>query len=96
MKTNQPDKKKEVTRKCIGCNTIRSKKELIRIVRTPEGEIKLDPTGRANGRGAYICRQEKCLKAAIDRKGLERSFKIPAGQNTVDHLIKEFKELGIE
>ena len=67
--------KKIPMRKCIGCGEMKSKKELIRIIRTPEGEIVLDKTGRQNGRGAYICDDAECFKKARKNKGLERSFK---------------------
>ena len=61
-------KNKTPQRKCIGCNESKPKKELIRIVRTPEGEMLLDSTGRANGRGAYICNNIDCLQKAIKTK----------------------------
>ena len=72
--------KKIPTRKCVGCGEMKEKKELIRIVRTPEGEILLDATGKANGRGAYICNNVECFRKAVKNKGLERSLKssIPA------------------
>ncbi len=67
--------KKPVLRQCIGCGEMKDKKELIRIVRTKEGDILPDPGGRMNGRGAYICRSRECLDLAVKRKGLERSLK---------------------
>ena len=64
--------KKIPTRKCVGCGEMRDKKEMIRVIKTPEGEICLDVTGRANGRGAYICKgSEECLKKAVKRKRAE-------------------------
>ncbi|MBQ8209410.1 MAG: YlxR family protein [Clostridia bacterium] len=61
-------------RKCIGCNEAKPKKELVRIVKSPEGEISLDLTGKKNGRGAYICNNAECLKKARKAKRLERIF----------------------
>lgn len=67
-------------RKCVGCQTQRPKRELIRIVLSPEGDVVLDLTGKRNGRGAYLCRNAECLKAARKRKSLERALQttIPA------------------
>lgn len=66
--------KKIPMRKCIGCNESKPKKELVRIVRTPEEDIILDTTGKKNGRGAYICNDAECLKKARKAKRLERIF----------------------
>ena len=66
----------EPQRMCIACREMKEKRELIRVVRSPEGELSLDAVGKAPGRGAYICRQEECLKRAIKTKALERAFKI--------------------
>lgn len=66
--------KKQPARRCIACNEQKDKKELLRIVRTPEGNIEIDLTGKKNGRGAYICKSEECLKKVIKSKKLERSF----------------------
>ncbi len=61
-------------RKCMGCQEMKNKKELIRVVRTPEGEIVIDRTGKRSGRGAYICPQSACLEKAIRQKALERAL----------------------
>ena len=73
--------KKIPMRTCIGCGTTKPKKELIRIVLTPEGELLVDRTGRANGRGAYLCDDPDCLQKAIKRKALSRAFRtqVPDG-----------------
>ena len=83
--------KKIPMRKCVGCGEMKEKKEMIRVIKTPEDEILLDLSGRANGRGAYICNSADCLKKAVKNKGLERSLKssIPA-----DVLERMEKELG--
>ena len=66
--------KKIPMRQCLGCREMKPKKELIRVVRSPEGEISLDFRGKANGRGAYVCPDAACLKKAIKAKALERAF----------------------
>lgn len=66
--------KKIPQRTCIGCNTSKNKNELIRIVRTVDGEIIVDKTGKVNGRGAYICNNVECLNKAIKTKRLENAF----------------------
>ncbi|MBQ6569232.1 MAG: YlxR family protein [Clostridia bacterium] len=66
--------KKIPMRKCAGCNQSKPKKELVRIVRTAEGEIFLDTTGKKSGRGVYVCRDINCLSSARKAKRLERSL----------------------
>ena len=66
--------KKIPMRQCLGCREMKPKKELIRVVRSPEGEISLDFKGKASGRGAYVCPDPRCLKKAIKSKALERAF----------------------
>jgi len=67
-------------RSCVACRTVQDKKNLVRVVRTPEGEIRVDPTGKLNGRGAYLCPRPDCLRLAQKRKSLDRAFKttVPA------------------
>ena len=67
--------KRTPLRKCIGCNEMKDKKELIRIVRNNEGVINVDPVGKMPGRGAYICKSVECFEAAVKAKRLEKSFK---------------------
>lgn len=73
-------------RTCIGCNEIRSKKELIRIVKNKEGQIFIDKTGKANGRGAYICDNIECLEKAIKTKRLERNFETQICEDIYNEL----------
>ncbi len=80
-------------RKCIGCGEMKNKKELIRIIRTPEDEITVDATGKKNGRGAYICCSKDCLSKAIKTKGLERSLKISIPTEIYASLEKELSEI---
>lgn len=68
--------KKKPARRCVACNEQKEKKDLIRIVRTPEKNIEIDLTGKKNGRGAYICRDEECLKKLIKSKRLESIFEV--------------------
>ena len=68
--------KKHPKRTCIGCNKIKDKKYLIRIVKNKENEITIDRTGKKDGRGAYICDDEKCLEKLIKNKRLDRTFEI--------------------
>ncbi len=73
-------------RKCVGCQEMFPKRELIRVVLTPEGEIVLDATGKRNGRGAYLCGRPECLRQARKRKALERALKNPVPAGIYDDL----------
>lgn len=66
--------KKIPMRQCLGCREMKPKRELIRAVKSPEGEVNLDFKGKAAGRGAYICPSKDCLKKAMKAKALERAF----------------------
>lgn len=81
--------KKVPMRQCVGCREMKSKKELLRIIRTPEEEILLDVTGKKNGRGAYICPDRECLTKAVKTKGLERSLKTAIPKEVIENLEKE-------
>ena len=72
------------TRSCVFCRTSREKRALLRVIRTPDGSVQFDPTGRANGRGAYVCRDEACITGATARGGLGRALEsaLPAGLAT--------------
>lgn len=83
-------------RRCVGCQEMKSKKEMIRVIRTQEGEVSLDATGKKNGRGAYICPSAECLRKAVRNKGLERSFKQPIPAQVYEALEKEMGILGTE
>ena len=73
-------------RQCLGCREMKPKKELIRVVRSPEGEISLDFRGKANGRGAYVCPNGDCLKKAVKARALERAFSCRIPQEVYDAL----------
>ncbi len=81
-------------RKCIGCQEMKPKKELIRIVKNDQDEISLDTTGKKAGRGAYICQIDVCLKKAQKTKGLERSFKSQVPKEVYEQLMEEFLNVG--
>ena len=85
--------KKIPMRKCVGCQEMKSKKEMLRVIRTQEGEFLLDATGKKNGRGAYICPSSECLSKAIRQKGLERSFKQAIPEDVYEMLEREMSEL---
>ncbi len=88
--------KKVPMRKCVGCQEMKSKKEMIRVIRTSEGEFLLDATGRKNGRGAYLCPNSDCLAKAVKNKGLERSFKQAIPKEVYEALEKEMEVLESE
>lgn len=80
-------------RQCTGCREMKNKKELLRVLRSAEGEILLDDTGRKNGRGAYLCRDPECLQKARRSKGLERSLKIEIPEEIYERLEKELNAI---
>ncbi|MDQ0189266.1 YlxR family protein [Alicyclobacillus cycloheptanicus] len=86
--------KKVPLRRCVGCQEMFPKRELIRVVLTPEGEIHLDATGKRNGRGAYLCQKQACLQLARKRKSLERSLKTSIPEPLYDDLAERLKEAG--
>lgn len=83
--------KKIPMRQCLGCREMKPKRELIRVVRSPEGEIGLDFKGKAPGRGAYICSSPECLKKAIKTKALERAFSAQIPTEVYDKLNEEME-----
>jgi len=84
--------KKIPMRQCVGCREMKPKKELVRVVRSPEGEISLDFRGKAPGRGAYLCPDSACLKKAIKSKALERGFETAIPQEVYEILTKKMEE----
>lgn len=85
--------KKIPMRQCVGCGEMKIKKEMMRVLKTPEGPICLDDTGKKNGRGAYLCKSIECLKKARKNKGLERSFKMSIQPEVYEQLEREFSEI---
>ena len=84
--------KKIPMRQCVGCGEMKNKKDMMRVLKTSEGSIVLDMTGRKNGRGAYLCINRECLAKAGKNKGLERSFKMSIPREIYENLEKEFEE----
>ena len=85
--------KKVPMRKCIGCGEMKNKKELVRVIHTPEDEILIDATGKKNGRGAYICSAPECLEKARKNKGLERSLKTVVPAEEYEALEGRLKDI---
>ncbi len=83
--------KKIPMRMCTGCSVRKAKNELIRVVRTPEGEIVLDPTGKKNGRGTYLCRDVQCLNKAMKAKRLEAAFEMQVPPQVYERLKEELE-----
>lgn len=83
--------KKIPQRQCMGCRERKAKRELIRVVRSPEGEVSLDFGGKKNGRGAYICPNLECLKKAIRSKALDRSLEVTIPEEVYGRLEKEME-----
>lgn len=75
-------------RMCLGCSEMKPKKELVRIVRSPEGNVSIDFVGKASGRGAYICKDAECLTKAVKSKRLEKNF----GHAVAEEIIASLKE----
>ena len=80
-------------RMCVGCREMKEKKSLIRVVRSPEGEISLDPTGKKSGRGAYVCREGECLARALRQRQLERQLQTEMSAEVRDALQREMEAL---
>ena len=86
-------KNKTPLRQCTGCREMKSKKEMIRVLKTPENELVLDATGRKNGRGAYVCLSQECLEKAVKSRGLERSLKMAVPAEVYEDLKKELSNI---
>ena len=84
--------KKIPQRQCVCCRTMKNKKELIRVVKSPEGEISLDFTGKKSGRGAYLCPSAECLARARKSKALERAFASPIPPEVYEGLQREMEQ----
>ena len=84
--------KKISLRQCVGCGEMKDKKEMMRVLKSADGLVSLDMTGRKNGRGAYLCKNGACLSKARKNKGLDRSFKMRIPDEIYENLEKEFEE----
>ncbi|MDD5866887.1 RNase P modulator RnpM [Lachnospiraceae bacterium YH-ros2228] len=85
-------KNKRPLRRCVACGNIRDPREMFRLVRKTDGSVSLDPTGRENGRGAYLCKSESCLDKAIQKKLIERSLKAAVDPAVYDQVRKELEQ----
>ncbi len=85
--------KKVVLRQCVGCRELKSKKDLIRILKTPEDDVVVDDTGRMNGRGAYICPSLECFKKARKTKAIERSLDTIIPNEVYETIERQMSEL---
>lgn len=86
-------KRKIPARQCVGCGEMKEKREMLRVIKTPEDAIVLDITGKKNGRGAYLCHSVECFQKAMKSKALERSLKIAIPAEVYDELEKELSSL---
>lgn len=77
-------------RKCVACQQMMPKKSLIRVVRSPEGVVSIDLTGKKSGRGAYLCGKVECFKLAHKNKALDRALKSPVGPEVYEQLARDF------
>ncbi len=87
-----PRIKKVPLRMCVGCQEMKPKKELIRVVRTPQDTVEIDPTGKRSGRGAYICPRLECLQKAIKAKRLEKALQRSIAPEIIQSLTEGLKE----
>ena len=86
--------KKIPMRMCVGCREMKEKRELLRVVHTPEGAVLLDRTCKLNGRGAYVCKSAQCLQKAVKTRQLERALSCPISQEVFESLQKAMAEDG--
>ena len=93
MRQNMKTKNKIPMRQCTGCREMKNKKEMMRILKTPENEIILDTTGRKNGRGAYLCVSMDCFEKAVKNHGIERSLKTAVPDEVYEELKKELENI---
>lgn len=85
--------KKQPLRMCLGCQEMKNKKELVRVIRTPENEYVLDMTGKKNGRGAYVCPNKECIRKVVKSRGLDRAFKCQVPDSAYEQLLKEAEQV---
>lgn len=85
--------KKIPMRMCVGCREMKPKRDLLRVVKSPEGAVSIDVTGRKPGRGAYVCKSAQCLEKAIRQRQLERAFECALTEETKEALGRELEAL---
>lgn len=84
--------KKIPQRQCLGCREMKAKRDLIRVVRSPDGEVSIDFKGKKSGRGAYVCPSMECLKKAIRNKAIERALEVQVPEELYNELMKEMED----
>jgi predicted RNA-binding protein YlxR (DUF448 family) len=88
--------KKIPMRMCVGCREMKPKKELLRVVRSPEGEVSMDATGKKSGRGAYVCYQEDCLLRALKQRQLDRALEVSVSAELTQQLKEALAKLMVK
>ena len=88
--------KKVPMRMCVGCRTMKEKRSLVRVVRPEEGSAAVDPTGKMNGRGAYVCADAECLKKAVKSRALDRALEVKISPEVMERLAAEVERRGAE
>jgi uncharacterized protein len=88
--------RKVPTRTCTGCATSTDKRQFVRVVRTPDGHVEIDPTGKANGRGAYLCADSDCFEMARKRRRLDSALRVTLKDDDYTRLKRDFDEYLIE
>ena len=84
--------KKIPVRQCLGCREMKPKAELVRVVRSPEGQVSLDTRGKAPGRGAYVCRSAACLKKAVKSRALDRALEVKIPDELIEKLAADLED----
>ncbi len=85
--------KKLPLRTCLGCQAVRPKREMIRIVRTPDGQVQLDPTGKKAGRGAYVCPTRNCFGQLVKKKRLGKALGVEPPPSVIEELERSMEEI---
>ena len=85
--------RKPPVRTCVSCRTTSEKRDLVRVVRTPEGDVHMDASGKANGRGAYVCLARECLDNALGKRRFDAALRVSLKEDDLDRLRREFDEV---
>ncbi len=88
--------RKPPVRTCVACKTPSDKRQLVRIVRTPQGDVHVDPSGKANGRGSYVCLAQGCFENALAKRRLDSALRVNLKEDDLDRLRREFDVLCAE
>jgi uncharacterized protein len=88
--------RKKPVRTCLGCGLEADKRDLVRVVRSPEGDVDVDPTGKANGRGAYLHPRQECFEAAARRRRFDPALRVNLKEEDLERIRREFERLTAE